>query len=108
MQVPRPALHLGIGGADSGMRAEIVSEGEMPVRLGRAHGEEMELRHPAIPDLLTVALPFRWASGERPGPRRPPPDVGAHTEEVLREAGLDAAGIAALRASGALGDGAGG
>jgi formyl-CoA transferase/CoA:oxalate CoA-transferase len=64
--------------------------------------------HPAIPDLLTVALPFRWANGERPGPRRPPPEVGAHTEEVLREAGLDAAGIAVLRASGALGDGAGG
>jgi crotonobetainyl-CoA:carnitine CoA-transferase CaiB-like acyl-CoA transferase len=59
----------------------------------------------AIPDLLTVALPFRWASGERPGPRRAPPAVGEHTEEVLREAGLDPAAIADLRASGALGDG---
>ncbi|MFM7120936.1 MAG: CoA transferase, partial [Gammaproteobacteria bacterium] len=38
------------------------------------------------------------------GPRaaRPPPRLGEHTDEILRELGYDAAAIAALRASGTL------
>jgi crotonobetainyl-CoA:carnitine CoA-transferase CaiB-like acyl-CoA transferase len=34
--------------------------------------------------------------------RRPPPRMGQHSDEVLREAGLSAAEIAALRAKGAV------
>ncbi len=34
--------------------------------------------------------------------RRPPPTLGQHTEEVLRELGLDGRDIAALRAEGAI------
>ena len=34
--------------------------------------------------------------------RRPPPTLGQHTEEVLRELGLGDADIAALRAEGAI------
>jgi crotonobetainyl-CoA:carnitine CoA-transferase CaiB-like acyl-CoA transferase len=56
--------------------------------------------HAEIPDLRTVALPFRWAGGERPGPRRAPPRVGEHTAEVLAELGFDAAARAALERDG--------
>ena len=34
--------------------------------------------------------------------RRPPPEVGEHTDEVLREAGFDDAGLDALRRAGAI------
>ncbi len=37
-----------------------------------------------------------------PGAVRPPPKKGEHTEEILRDAGLDDAAIAKLRASGAI------
>jgi len=37
-----------------------------------------------------------------PGAPRPAPEVGQHTEAVLREAGLDEAALAALRAAGAI------
>ena len=71
---------------------------------------------------LAVTLP-RWEAGEKAGDgvehitgvasplrlsatppvlRNAPPALGQHTDEVLREMGLDAARIAALRASGVL------
>ncbi len=43
--------------------------------------------HPTVPELQTVALPFRW-DGVRPTPRRPPPRLGEHTREVLRALGM--------------------
>jgi len=47
-------------------------------------------------------MPIRM-SGSSPNYERPPPLLGEHTDEVLREiAGLDAAGIAELRASGVI------
>jgi crotonobetainyl-CoA:carnitine CoA-transferase CaiB-like acyl-CoA transferase len=39
----------------------------------------------------------------KPRPSGPPPAVGEHSEEVLREAGFSAAEVAALKKSGALG-----
>lgn len=54
--------------------------------------------HPAIPDLLTVALPLR-RDGVRATPRRPPPRVGEHTAEILGELGFTAAEVEGLRAS---------
>ena len=47
----------------------------------------------------TVALPFAL-DGERPRYESPPPLLGEHTREVLREAGLAAAEIDALVATG--------
>jgi crotonobetainyl-CoA:carnitine CoA-transferase CaiB-like acyl-CoA transferase len=40
--------------------------------------------HPAVPDLRLVDLPFRIA-GRPLGEHRPPPTLGQHTDEVLRE-----------------------
>src|SRR5262245_58612661 len=48
MLVPRPPLHRGIGGGGAGLGAQIIPKGEMALRIGRAHGEEMELRHPPL------------------------------------------------------------
>ena len=50
----------------------------------------------------TVLLPMAL-DGERPGVRLNPPQLGEHTEPLLAELGYDAAGIALLRAVGALG-----
>ena len=51
--------------------------------------------------LMTVACPISVEGQQKVIPRRPPA-VGQHTDEVLREAGYDAATIATLRADGAV------
>ena len=50
----------------------------------------------------TVALPLS-VDGERVVHRRPPPRLGEHTEEVLRELGYDDAELEALAAQGVIG-----
>jgi crotonobetainyl-CoA:carnitine CoA-transferase CaiB-like acyl-CoA transferase len=45
-----------------------------------------------------VASPVGF-SGAAPAPRRPSPALGEHTDDVLREAGVDEATIAALRSA---------
>ena len=51
--------------------------------------------------LLTISSPI-WVDGsEKVRPKRAP-DVGEHSEEILREAGYDAAAIRSLKASGAV------
>jgi formyl-CoA transferase len=51
--------------------------------------------------VLTVTSPISVEGQEKVSPRRPPA-VGQHTDEVLREAGYDAAMIESLRADGAV------
>jgi succinate---hydroxymethylglutarate CoA-transferase len=58
--------------------------------------------HPTIGDLNLTGMPYKF-SGTPASVRRPPPLLGEHTDEILREElGLDAAAIAALRRDGVI------
>ncbi|MBV8889494.1 MAG: CoA transferase [Alphaproteobacteria bacterium] len=52
--------------------------------------------------LLTVSSPF-WVAGQQKVPPRHAPEVGEHSEEVLRAAGYAETEIAAMRADGVIG-----
>ncbi|PWR08406.1 carnitine dehydratase [Micromonospora sicca] len=54
-------------------------------------------------DGVTQPAPAPRFSGTPTAVRRPPPQPGEHTDELLAEAGFDADRIAALRADGAIG-----
>jgi len=66
----------------------------------RATGFLRTGHHPSEGEVLTMGIPSRWTDSQ-PDVRRPAPQHGEHTIEVLREAGLRTADIDALLASGA-------
>jgi crotonobetainyl-CoA:carnitine CoA-transferase CaiB-like acyl-CoA transferase len=76
-------------------RAEDFIDDEQAV----AAGILVETANPELP--RTIAAPFSISGVEVP-PARPGPALGAHSADVLREAGLGAEEIAALAAVGAL------
>jgi formyl-CoA transferase len=72
----------------------------------RARDMIVELEHPLIGIVKSIALPARFASGG-PTYRRPPPrlgehNAGQHRQEVLTELGYSEADIAALAKDGAI------
>ena len=66
-----------------------------------ARGLRIDLPHPLAGTVPLVANPIKL-SATPPSCERPPPTLGQHTSEVLRECGLDAAEIERLRALGAV------
>jgi hypothetical protein len=90
---------------------------QLPTLLARTAGEDgtggwpgfvrrefeayLRCGHLDHPGLATVANPIRVA-GEPPVPPRRAPEVGQHTDEVLRAAGYDDAAIERLRQLGVI------
>ena len=66
-----------------------------------ALGSRVPLEHPTLGRVDQVGIPFELA-GTPATVRLPPPLLGEHTDEILREAGYDPPAIGRLRASGAI------
>ncbi len=66
-----------------------------------ARALRIDLPHPLAGVVPLVANPIKF-SATPPVYDRPPPTLGQHTAEVLRECGLDEAEIARLRSLGAV------
>jgi glutaryl-CoA transferase len=68
----------------------------------RAREMVRSVPHPTAGEVAVLGIPFRM-SATPPSIRRPPPALGQHTDEVLRqELGYDAERIAALRRDGVI------
>lgn len=61
-----------------------------------------EHAHPTLGSYRAMTAPVRVEGGRPSQPDRRAPTLGEHTDEILREHGLDDAAIAALRAGGAV------
>ena len=70
-----------------------------PQALARTMVETID--HPAVGPFRALGFPFTMAGSPDPAAAAAT-DLGQHTEEILRELGLDAAEIARLRADGAI------
>ena len=61
-----------------------------------------QVQHPACGDMKLVNTPVKYSESE-PGIRTPPPLLGQHTDEVLRELlGMDEKQVGKLRGEGVV------
>lgn len=60
------------------------------------------VRHPRLGDIKVVGQPINMSAAPQPRELRPTPELGEHTDDVLRSLGYDQTAIAALRTSGAV------
>lgn len=68
----------------------------------RAAGVFEEVQHPEVGTFETVAAPFRLLGNDDVGVRGPAPEVGEHSEAVLRSLGYGDEDIAALAEAGVV------
>ena len=68
----------------------------------QARGLAVKMPHPEAGEVPLVASPIRLSKTPVEY-RRAPPLVGEHTDEILADLGVDAAGIAGLRERGGVG-----
>ena len=71
-------------------------------RQARAAGVFVEVDHDGVGRFETLAAPFRLSEADVEV-RGPAPEVGQHTDEILRSIGVDPETIAELRAAGVIG-----
>ena len=69
----------------------------------QANGTFIDHHHPAVGNLRMMGVPFKasWQTDRAGAVRRPAPDLGEHSVEVLQELGYDTATIEGLRRGGA-------
>ena len=68
----------------------------------QALGIARPLAHPLLGDLHVVGQAINLARTPQPPNHRPTPELGEHTDEILRDLGMDGDAIEGLRDNGVI------